>query len=357
MECYEHYEFPISIPDLALIEAIVANLDPFCAVGCEAGADVNKTLTWRRQTAFYGTEICALFDRNVLLDVLEIVRGSTNSNPQPLSERARFGAALMVFLQCSNIVIEPSLALYEHPSTAKQELVLFRQADNVKSEFFNAIALSRANCLPPGNLPPARTAMDVDFSIRPKGYQNVLIGLLKIATLDLSSLKPSAKMRAFLEWSHSEFLSMTALILLAGMHFTPWKKASVIKGVRSRARDKALVSIHNAARDVMMLVEWNRRMKIKEANRYWLFCSRDHGLKELARTVHANPDVSRSDALTHFWRRYWPTKDADEIARIAEAHYADRSNPERPVNQGFVTSQVDKLHATLESQFLSQGFK
>jgi hypothetical protein len=69
-------------------------------------------------------------------------------------ERGCIGAALMAFLQCSNITIEPNIALYENAFGANEELSLFRRADEVDPNIYTDIALGRKNSMPPDSLLP-----------------------------------------------------------------------------------------------------------------------------------------------------------------------------------------------------------
>src|SRR5438876_876157 len=119
----EQYELPIPASDLAAIQAILCEHEILCAL--EPDSDLYECLTWRRQTAHHGTQVFALFDRNILNDVFSVARPASLGVREKCGGRSRIGAALMAFLQCSNIMIEPCMALFENPDRAAEELRLF----------------------------------------------------------------------------------------------------------------------------------------------------------------------------------------------------------------------------------------
>jgi hypothetical protein len=143
----EQYEIPLPASDLAAIETTIREHDVFCSIVPQV--DHADCLTWRRQTAHYGTQLCALFDRNILSGVLSVIRPAYCGSTEQCGARGRFGAALIAFLQVSNVVIEPSTALYERAETAPDELRLFLRADKIDPIIYTDIALGRRSFLTP----------------------------------------------------------------------------------------------------------------------------------------------------------------------------------------------------------------
>lgn len=350
-EYFASYHVPIQVGELARIESIVREHELICAFIPDGSADPYRCVTWREQKAHHETEVCALFDRNVLVDVLSLVRAGLAGRREPREERGRIGAALMAFLQCSNIVIDPGMALYENPDRAKEELSLFRRADKVPATVYTDLALGRLQHLPQDSIPPVAGKLpEVDFDQRLRGRRNLLIGLLKVANLELSGLAPVEKMKAFFRWSYAEFLFLTPVILLAGAYFTPRRKGPLLKDLRSADRDKALAAVNNALWDMQIIVEWTRRVRRhQDGNRYWILCSRDRALKSIARAILCDGETPGADriGLRAYFHEHWDARAADEIADLAEELHADTANPRRPANQDTDQDYVNGLATAL----------
>ena len=263
----------------------------------------------------------------------------------------------MAFLQSSNILIEPSMALYENPARASLEMMLFRRADNVPTAIYAEIATGRLSHLPAWALPPDSGAMpQANFHQHIRGRRNLYVAMLKVANLELSELSPVEKMAEYLRWSHSEFLFLVTVMLFACTYFTPRRVGALLKDVRSPDRSRALAGVCNAVWDMHMIVEWNRRVQRHNTeNRYWILCSRDRALKAVARFVHCDGEVAGADraALRTFFAGYWAASDASRLVELAGELLADQSNPLRCVNQIVDSSYVDHLAADLEASLLA----
>lgn len=354
-DSFEAYHIPISRSDLEAIEAVIRQHEIFCAP--VTGVDIYKILTWRRETANYGTGVYALFDRNVLSDVIQLARPAAAGLAEDCGERGRVGAALMAFLQCSNIVIEPNIALYENASRANEELGLFRRADEVDSGVYTDIALGRKNSIPPESLPVlGKPLPQVNFDMAIKGRRNLRIATLKIAELELLELPALQKMELFLQWSFSEFLVLAGPVLLAAAYFTPRREGSVLKSLRSADRQKALAAVSNAVWDLQMIYHWAKRAgQQQKENSFWLFCSRDKALKHIARAFLCSSDEPNAvDAnLKKFLEKMWGSQDGAHLAELMRSLEREQHSPDRMVNAGASNDYADQLAAQIESSFLS----
>ena len=112
----ENYQVPVSIQDLDRLQNRLRETGLFLSLGDEN--ERYQVLTYRRQKAYHNSDTYAFLDRNTLNDVLAIVRPAVEGRIEPCAERGRTGAAMMAFLQSANILIEPSIALYENPALA-----------------------------------------------------------------------------------------------------------------------------------------------------------------------------------------------------------------------------------------------
>ena len=357
----ENLEFLISLPiaeeDLRRVEAIVREHDIFCAFGCDDDQDPYQVITWHEQRVLYGSEICVQLDRNVLSDVLSLAHPASSGSREPCSERGRIGAAILAFLQMSDAKIEPGIALQENPARGPEELALFRRADNVDPLVYVEIALGRLSHLPPEALPNYNRPLSKDnFHKHIKGRRNLLIGLLKVADLELSPLPPVEKMLELLRWSHRDFLFLANVVLLAGAFFSPRRTRPLLKDLRSNDRAKAFAAVNNALWDLQGILSWVRRVKSHQTgNRYWLLCSRDKALKDLAISSICDADEPDADrnGFKAYLERYWSPKEADEIFASAMSLQNDRENPDRRVNQPQDESHIEGMRAELEARLLN----
>jgi hypothetical protein len=353
-ESLEAYYIPVSLSDLEAIQDIIQQHEIVCAP--VSGVDLYKCLTWRREGAHYGTEVHALFDRNILSDVLQLAHSALGQS-EACGERGRVGAALMAFLQCSNITIEPNMALYENAPRANAELSLFRRADDVDPTIYTDIALDRMNSMPPDALPALdKPIPQVNFSMAIKGRRNLRIATLKIAEIELLDLPAVQKMERFLRWSFSDFCLLAGPVLLAAAYFTPRREGSILKNLRNADRQKALAAVSNAVWDLQMIYHWAKRAgRQREENSFWLFCSRDRALKQIARAFLCSADESSEVelGLREFFETTWGTRDGAHLAALTLAFQREKNSPERMANSSAPNDYPDQLAAQLESSLLA----
>jgi hypothetical protein len=328
----EKYEIPIGIDILQKLERILRHESILLSTGDEC--ERYQVLTYRRQMAHHGAKTYALLDRNTLIDVLAIIRPAFEGGIESCADRGRLGAAMMAFLQCANVVIEPNIALYENPDLADSELRLFRQADNVPAAIYAKLALKEIDYLPTNLLPPwSKNAPTADFSRPLTNTQKFRIALLKIAELDLGSLSAAEKLRTFLQWSFDEFCILAVPTLLAITHFSPHRKSSILQNVRSPDRSRALQSVQNAVWDTLVIQQWGQSVsKQVEENRIWLLCSRDAALKRIAGILHTEENSSE-EGMRIVLREWWDAKQRDELAELAFLLQSDSQNPARRANK------------------------
>jgi hypothetical protein len=97
-----------------------------------------EVLSYCRQKAHYGSDTFAFLDWNTLEDVLSIVRPASAGQTVARPSRGRIGAAMMAFLQCANIAIEPSVSLYENPPAGRRNCASFAKLTISTREFMRS---------------------------------------------------------------------------------------------------------------------------------------------------------------------------------------------------------------------------
>lgn len=105
IELYE-YELPVPPDDLNRVADLLRDANVFCA-----GPTAADIYDWKacRKAHADGITVLALVDRNVFNDVVILARTAIDDVVGPLSARARFGAAVMSYLLCCNILVDPGL--------------------------------------------------------------------------------------------------------------------------------------------------------------------------------------------------------------------------------------------------------
>jgi hypothetical protein len=341
---------PLSPADLGEIESVLRKEEAFCSFPPELDPYSLSELV--KQGAVHGTEIKVLLDRNVLKDILSIV----GKEEGPLAERARFGAALMSFLQASNAVIEPNLALYENPASAGEELRLFRRADNVDIHVYADIALGRVREFPKNALPSLTSEPpDVDYSIKPRGWTVLYVMCLKLASLDLAPMSRVEKAEIFFSWLISDFMLTPAAVVLAAAFFTPRREKPMLKDLRKSDRNQVLRNLQNAAWDLVLIRDWSRHVTDQcDSTTLWLLASRDKALKKVARVIHSGnfEDSTGPAATLAFFTSQWGKKEGTALAAMANRMSEKRNASDRKIKNKS-PEYIDEIKQVLEAELLA----
>lgn len=349
------FELPISISDIEQIQIILKDQDIFLSPRNDI--DRYDWQTFRLAAAEGGTETVALFDRNVFSDVVSIARSAEIDQAPASIERARIGAAVMAFLQCSNVLIEPNLALYEEPNGAFKDFRLFRRADEVDARIYTEIALGRLDRISGFQLPPPKVEPKPEDFTRPfKGAEAHRIAVLKIAELELSTLPPLKKLKQFLRWVFHEYVFLPAAVTLAAQQFAPPRGKPLLRNLRSTDRQKALHGVENAVWDLLVAMNWAERvLEQKQKKRFWLLCSRDEALKQLAsRLLFTSIEgESRDVALRRIFSELWGAELGRSLSREMVSLMDDKDNLARKVNQPNFDQHFDTLEAELKRRVLN----
>lgn len=350
----DEYELPIPMADLERIAANLRELDVFCP-GPTAG-DIYDWLSCRKAHAD-GVTIAAILDRNILKDVIELARSARSDFEGPMVDRARFGAAVMAYALCSNILIDPGLTVHEQPVSAADDLSLFRQADEADAAMYAEVALGRAQRLKHNSLP----SVQMDRAPRPawgsvRGNDAYRLAVLKIAVLELAPLNGYARIEQFVEWSSANYIFLPAALNLAVHQFRSQRSNPVLRRVASPDRARALRAVDNAVWDLIVASDWAERVTRQlHEKKFWILCSRDEGLKALARNLHFSQEAgqTRESALQRIFVEAWGTPRGGHLtARLMEL-MIDQENPARWCNQPEFELRIASMTRELEQEFLA----
>lgn len=282
---------PIPVSDLDFIQQVLEREDVFSS--CFTSDDLNKYnyVSFHKEKDLHGTETYVLLDRNVFTYIISIAKGEDVDlrDKQKMGPR-RIAAAIMAYLQCSDICIEPNIALYEYAatntqSTATDELELFRKADNLHPQIYADIALGRKNKVTTKELDKASGYLGpmVNFRKDLNHWHFNYTVALKLALLELQLIQQNKKMESFLQWQHDDFFYGAPVTLFASLYLSSKRIGGMMKKLRSIDRTKALLGIKNAAWDLTVLTTWSKSaLRMRETNKLWLLCSRDTAMKKIA---------------------------------------------------------------------------
>ncbi|MEQ1935008.1 MAG: hypothetical protein ABL962_14205 [Fimbriimonadaceae bacterium] len=352
---FETYEWPFSEETLGRIEDILRTEKVFSFF--DRNEDPYKAILFRRQHNFHDTRAIALFDQNVLNDVISLVRDPVEGIDRPCNSRGRFGAALMAFLQAANVDIEPGVAVHEKKQTALRDLQLLRCADNVDAVVYARIALGEKDRIPVSALPTLPPIEEhLDFSKNIAGRQVYRVALLKIAQLELSQLSSEAKMAEFLRWSFEEFCIARIPVLLACMYLSPQRQSPMIGSLRSCDRSRAIAGIENALWDVQLIARWSEKVTTQKTDRcLWLLCSRDKAVHAIARVichVGATPD-ELSREIQRIFISHWGKRHGNEFAATLVDYETRVAEPTRFHNRDRSLKRLSWLEQDLEEALVT----
>ena len=345
----DEYELPIPMPELERIAKHLRDIDVFCA-GPTAG-DIYNWRTCRRAHAD-GVTVTAILDRNVLKDVISLVSTAKRDFVGRIEDRARFGAAIMTYLLCSNILIDPALAAYEEPINAESELDVFRRADEGDAAMFAEVALGftdrlNARCLPV--LEQSRKPLPNWRDVPRKSEYRVAV--LKVADLELRALNPYERISDFIQWTFDSYIFLPAAMNLAIQQFRQDRSKPVLRKITSTDRGRALRAVDNAVWDLTVAAQWAQRVTTQlEDKKFWVLCSRDRALKALAKTLHFSRDIgqTRESALREIFVSGWGASLGAELGTQTMRLMNDRTNPSRWSNQPNFAERIAQMTAEFE---------
>lgn len=348
------YELPIPVEALRRIEHILREKRVFGFF--DRTFDPYNLLSFVEQMLAHGSRSVAYFDQNVLNDCIEPVRMAFGDDMRPCTERGRFGAALMAFLQAGDILIEPSIAVHEKSEYGHRDLQLFRCADLVDPILYARLALGEIDRLPREALPALEEPEHhLDFSKPITNTSVFRIALLKIACLEVGSLERKEKMINLIRWSLEDFCFARVPILMGCSYLSPRRQSPMLKSLRSPDRRRALTGIENALWDMLLIQNWTKKVSAqKRENRLYLLCSRDAAVQTIANVI-CQADASPSDLegyLRAFFVSFWGEKDGDELASFLFACERRRDDPARLHNKDRSPERLLQMRDALERELL-----
>ena len=233
------YHSPLPAGDVAALQDLLR--DSNCFVPSFVDADPFSIETYILEYARRQTEITFLFDRNLYSQVVTLAKGS------PITEKARFAAAVMAFASCANTQIEPNIALYEGSATRKawkRDLEIFHKADDIHPANWAALALGYAERFDrriPGKRLRSEAIKSFDPTKKLKFYSFVYPIALKMAIISMAGGRSDKKMIELLDWMYYcwQFSAPATLLATQALSHDPPK--NIFKNVGSKDRKERLL--------------------------------------------------------------------------------------------------------------------
>jgi len=346
------YQFPMPIPcsDLSRIQDMIR--DAGLLTIFDSSLDPVDASLYRLQAASSKTECRALIDLNVLKDILSVARQSDKRSP----EARRLGAALIAFCQCSDINIEPSIALHESPEKWREELQLFRGIDNAETTDLVKVALGEIEQISEEQLPDIPiNDLPAEMPDRLRGHTALQTAMFQIALIGRSGGSTSQKLEHFMNWSFHEYLFSREALHLALFHLTGNSPNPILKKTKVRSPSDRMSALDNAVWDLLLVRDWVKRVEQqKDHNCVWVLGSRDKGLQRLAREmIIANP--GEEDVARHLERLFMRAAGEAAGGRLCN-HYHNlmrrAEDQSRRSNKPGFDEYCGRLNAFLRSEYL-----
>lgn len=278
-----------------------------------------------------GIKTILLPDRNVVSRMALAARG------EPLDEHRRNAAAVLAFAQCLGLEIEPSIAFHEMAFNegnlaALEELGWFRLANDGNPHEWVAVGLGQLNRIPTVGTPP--TVEHLDLAKPLNRWRRNYVVALKMGELELNGrLNAMQKVMALLEWMRDDFILAGPAAILAFLYFAPKSppRKGLLKSLKADDRQIALAGTKNAAWDITYLSDFARRINngSESEKRRHIFATFDKRLRDLARfVIGEHEEMGAEESLAKSFERWWPMKDAQQIAESWTSCLARTRSPE-----------------------------
>jgi hypothetical protein len=354
---------PMVPEDYAALRSILNTADPLVTGNyADSGSfDLSEYLAAAR---LGNVEFRALFDRNLLSPLAELAAGKQLAGTEESKRTGRVACACAAFCILADVLIEPSMALYEYASTqgnsaAQADYSNFRVADNANPAMFIDIALGRADRLPsehiallhrvPGVV--KQTSPEPNFEKTLHMWRPNYLYVLKIAVLRRRGLPPLDSALEFQRWqSEDTFYNAAASMycLASASHQPP--KGQMLKGINSTDPTTLRKGLRNAAWDICLIQQFGKCVTTPK-NPSWSLWSLDKAVCEIARASFVRGEQSEHGALERFYSRCWGRDGATvHESYVMHSTRADPGSESRKRRTSVAFERIDLDIKTLEDE-------
>ncbi|MDU9050273.1 MAG: hypothetical protein Q3M30_15620 [Candidatus Electrothrix sp. Rat3] len=339
---------PITIDELLGLAKMMRSHDILTASFDMEQEDPYVPETYRLQKAVHDTKTILVADRNLMTRWVNLVKSCR------ITEKHRVAAATLAFCQCSGILIDPAIALYELAATSGNEKAIaeeniFRLVDNTNPRVLTDIALGYHEGSPSFLTEQGHNfkKKQIDFCVSLQDWQRIYVVVLKIAALSLRGGKSHKVVIDLFDWMYSDYLFLATATMLGLCYFSPNSpKKGLLKQLRSNDRELALAGIRNATWDMTLIHKWLQMARRQpENNTLNLLGSFDKKMHAIVRNILVFPNSDEaSEAKWHdILLEFWKSDKGAYLYRKTRKYFRDAENPSRLCNKNDTQFSFDKL--------------
>jgi hypothetical protein len=335
---YVAIHIQINPNDLKVIERILRERDIIRLVYPKDLFDQYFLGDYLEQIHVHESKFTALLDRNIFSDIIAVAKKTDTKSTTKTQQTA---CALLAFLQLSDTLIEPGMAIYEYIDSgyyeqAINELSLFRAVDNIHPQIFIDLALGRISSIPPSSL----NFLRVDSIQELKGEDihrwKLHYGLtLKLANIEMIGGKPYEKIEAFLKWMYTDYIFSASAVNFGLIYLSDKRITKMFKNLNCGDIDKFKKGIRNAAWDMTVAHYWMKKaIENREKGDLWLLCTEDKALKEIANFMAStyNSDEDLKERSKSLFLNYLGKKDGTRAYALYNSFVSNHNNGARRIN-------------------------
>ena len=354
---------PFDHKDIKAIEDKIKERDIIRTVYSDEEFNQYTLGSYLEEVHVHGSKFVALFDRNIFSDIIAVARNRGTKGGR-IPDTQRTACALLAFLQISKTLIEPGMAIYEyidsgHFELAKDELSIFRAADNAHPQIFIDIALGRLDTLPAHALTPLKIKniekLEAENIYRWKLHYGLT---LKIALIEKAGGRSIEKIKTYLEWMYEDYIFSAPAIVFGVIYFSGKRISKMIKNLNSGNVTNMVKGLRNTAWDMTIAHYWSKRaIERKKHGEFWILCTADKALKEMASFL-ASSYKSKQDieAKTNsLFVTYLGHTGGNKIYDYYLSLVNSCNNPDRKINKLESTKALYPFVDDLEQRFIREA--
>ncbi len=311
------------------------------------------------QIHVHDSKFVALFDRNIFSDIIAVTKHIGESK---ITNTQKAACALLAFLQLSDTLIEPGMAIYEYVDSgcydqAINELSLFRAADNIHPQVLIDLALGRIDSIPANTLNQTK----VDSIQEMKGEDihrwKLHYGLtLKLASIEISGRKPSEKVAAYLNWMYKDYIFSASAVVFGIIYLSDQRIKNMVKNLNCGDTGKFVKGLRNAAWDMTLVHYWTKKaIRDRKEGNLWLLCTEDKALKEIAYFMASSYDSEEDlkEKSRILFINYLGKKEGTRVYDLYNSLVIGHNDDSRRINKLKSTKALYPLVDELEKELLS----
>lgn len=350
---------PIQHEDYAALRELLTSADPLVTGNYADGGSFDLT-EYLAAVKLGGVEFRALFDRNILSPLAELATGKLLAGSEESINTGRIACASVAFCIMADILVEPSMALYEYASTqgnsaAQTDFASFRVADNADPAVFIDIAMGRLDKIPEGHLARVRTdhsvstqsSLETNFEKTLRMWRPNYLYVLKMAALRRSGLSPMKAALEFQRWqSEDSFYNAAAsMYCLASISHQP-PKGQMLKGIGSADPVTLKKGVRNAAWDICLIQQFGKYVTTPDSPS-WSLWTLDKAVREVARALFVKDGQSEQDALRAFYSDCWG-RDGPALHRSYLQH-STKAAPGSEVRKALLAAVFQRIDLDIQA--------